>query len=117
MSKITIAILSGVQDGRTRHFDANENGQRHAEGWSLSIGRRDDNDLILRHDTFVSRQHAQVHLRGDQWILQDCDSTNGTFLENDKDFLSDERVTGEVTISIDQLFRVGRTWLRLQASE
>lgn len=117
MSKITIAILSGVQDGMTQQFDATEDGHHNADNWSLSIGRRDDNDLILRNDTFVSRQHALIHLRGTQWFLEDCQSTNGTFIEDDDDFLSDMRVTNEIPIDVEQLFRVGRTWLRLQLSE
>lgn len=117
METITIAVLSGVQDGHLFHLNSEDDGLYEGNQWTISIGRREDNDLILRTDTFISRQHALLRLGDAVWILEDCDSTNGTFLENDKDFLSDTRVTSETVLTLDQLFRVGRTWLRLQASE
>src|SRR5690606_2913792 len=77
---------------------------------------KDDNDLCLRNDTFVSRNHANLIWRDAGWWLEDKDSTNGTFLENNNDFFIDERVRGSVPIELGQLFRVGRTWLRIQVA-
>lgn len=47
---------------------------------NFSIGRADDNDLIL-DDSFASQHHAKVLATGDGFVLQDLDSTNGTFLD------------------------------------
>jgi pSer/pThr/pTyr-binding forkhead associated (FHA) protein len=48
-------------------------------GSGLSIGRADENDLVL-DDTTVSRQHALVLESGERWFLEDRGSFNGTFL-------------------------------------
>lgn len=42
-----------------------------------SIGRTDDN-FILLSDESISRQHATIERRGDQFILEDLNSSNGT---------------------------------------
>lgn len=46
------------------------------EGDSLTIGRSSDCDIELSHDA-VSRQHARLERRGDDWFLVDCGSVNG----------------------------------------
>jgi len=43
----------------------------------LRIGRADGNDLLLTDD-HVSGDHARVQASGDQWVLHDLKSTNGT---------------------------------------
>jgi len=45
----------------------------------LTIGRGADCDLVLQ-DTQVSRHHAQLRRYGDQWLLVDLGSTNGTLV-------------------------------------
>lgn len=85
--------------------------------WSLSIGRRDDNDICLRNDTYISRQHANLHWRGSDWWLEDSNSTNGTYIINETDFFEDQQVKGFIHLLEGQLFRVGRTWLRIQTTE
>ena len=45
------------------------------------------------------------------WYLEDCNSKNGTFVEDGDE---DVRVTEMLELSVGQLFRVGRTWLRIQ---
>lgn len=115
--ELIVMVMSGVEDGSLLKLRPDKTGELHDEQWSLSIGRRDENDLCLRNDTFVSRQHARLHWRDDRWWLEDCDSTNGTFLENMDDFFLDRRVKGIVPLDEGQLFRVGRTWLRIQPNE
>ena len=44
------------------------------------IGRGGENDLVL-DDREVSRQHAQLSKRGEQWLLTDLGSSNGTLLD------------------------------------
>lgn len=45
----------------------------------LIIGRGQDCDLVLQ-DTQVSRHHAELRRRGDQWFVVDLGSTNGTLV-------------------------------------
>jgi pSer/pThr/pTyr-binding forkhead associated (FHA) protein len=115
--KLQIMIMSGVQDGTLLSFSEGRDGRAEDDLWTLSIGRREDNDICLRNDTFVSRQHANIHWKHNQVVLEDCRSTNGTFAENPEDYFADERVTGTIALSNGQLFRIGRTWLRLQVAE
>lgn len=110
--QVEVTIMSGVDDGQ--HLDlAHENGdgQLNGERWTLNIGRREDSDICLRHDMFVSRLHARLHRNTAGWQLEDLNSTNGTFLETRGE---DERVTGTVPIRPGQLFRIGRTWLQIE---
>ncbi len=115
--QVQIMVMSGVNDGTLHTFDARYDGQLRNDRWTLTIGRRDDNDLCLREDVFVSRRHAHLIWCGHRWYLQDNESTNGTFTENHNDLFADERVTGTVELQPGQLFRIGRTWLRLQPLE
>jgi len=48
-------------------------------GNRLAIGRAQDNDVVL-DDPQVSRHHAQVVRRGNQIIVEDLGSTNGTLV-------------------------------------
>lgn len=43
---------------------------------SISIGRADDNTIVLQDGT-VSSHHAQVEKRGDTYLMVDNNSTNG----------------------------------------
>lgn len=60
------------------------NGPRSGEsftiGQSLRIGKAADNDVVLDHPT-VSRNHLTVRRQGDQFLVQDLGSTNGTFID------------------------------------
>lgn len=59
-------------------------------GTSLSIGRSDNNDVVLASPQ-VSRQHAKINRIGDKLYLQDLGSANGTFING-------ERVGKEATL-------------------
>ncbi len=109
--QVDIMVMSGVDDGLVLSFStANSDGVLEEDEWVITLGRRDDNDICLRNDTFSSRYHARLHLRG-SWWLEDCNSKNGTFLEDGDE---DARVSEMIELSDGQLFRVGRTWLRIQ---
>jgi DNA-binding response OmpR family regulator len=52
--------------------------------WSLGepvteVGRWEDNDVVI-DDRWVSRYHAQVRREGEQYVVQDLGSKNGTFV-------------------------------------
>jgi hypothetical protein len=48
-----------------------------------TIGRRPDSDVFL-DDVTVSRDHALLIRRGDQWYLDDCGSLNGTYVNRSR---------------------------------
>jgi DNA-binding NtrC family response regulator len=49
-------------------------------GEELRIGKAPDNDVVIDHPT-VSRNHLIIRRQGDRFLVQDLDSTNGTFLD------------------------------------
>ena len=49
------------------------------EGERMSIGRRPDSEVFL-DDVTVSRDHALLIRRGEDWYLDDCGSLNGTYV-------------------------------------
>jgi len=46
---------------------------------SLTIGRAPDNEVVIDHSS-VSRRHARLARRGNSYVVRDLDSTNGTWL-------------------------------------
>jgi predicted component of type VI protein secretion system len=115
--EVSVMIMSGVEDGTLLSFQSNTEGDNENGHWTLTVGRRDENDLTLRNDTFVSRTHARLHWKDNHWWLEDVNSTNGTFIELIEDFFTDRRVKGIVPVDVGQLFRVGRTWMRIQTAD
>ncbi|MGM7699829.1 FHA domain-containing protein FhaB/FipA [Microbacterium sp. A84] len=74
----------------------------------MTIGRSSESGLVIRDD-YTSSHHARLLLRGDSWIIQDLDSTNGTFLAG-------ARVSGApAPISIGDSIKVGATTFELRA--
>jgi pSer/pThr/pTyr-binding forkhead associated (FHA) protein len=53
------------------------------EGERMSIGRRPDSEVFL-DDVTVSRDHALLIRRGDEWYLDDCGSLNGTYVNRSR---------------------------------
>ena len=53
------------------------------DGERLSIGRRPDSEVFL-DDVTVSRDHALLIRRNDQWYLDDCGSLNGTYVNRSR---------------------------------
>jgi hypothetical protein len=49
----------------------------------LTVGRRPDSDVFL-DDVTVSRDHALLVRRGDEWYLDDCGSLNGTYVNRSR---------------------------------
>jgi hypothetical protein len=46
---------------------------------SVKVGRADDADVVIR-DKLVSRRHCEFAQHGDDWIVRDLGSQNGTFV-------------------------------------
>jgi CheY-like chemotaxis protein len=72
-----------------------------------TVGRADGN-LFQIIEPSVSGRHCEILLRGNEIIVRDLKSTNGTFIQG-------ERIT-EATLKPGQILRLGRVDLRLQIS-
>jgi hypothetical protein len=53
------------------------------EGERMTIGRRPDSAVFL-DDVTVSRDHALLVRRGDDWYIDDCGSLNGTYVNRER---------------------------------
>ena len=120
-ASITITLMSGPQDGLKLSFPAPPLGQKMA----LIIGRSDSCDIVLSYDSQVSRRHARLTCASNDdtiteglnerfgltFTLEDLGSRNGSYLDEQHS----RRLETEdpVELAPNQLFRVGRTWLRI----
>jgi len=75
-------------------------------GEQLTIGRSSDAGLIIRDD-YTSSHHARLLLWPDGWMIQDLDSTNGTFLDG-------ARVHGPTYVPLHTPVTVGATTFELR---
>lgn len=116
--EISITFMSGPRDGEKMSFDQPERGNDRI----ITIGRRETCDIHLGADNQVSRLHAKLGCESVevtssesvtspymlQFWLEDGGSRNGTFIEKNP-----EPIKARVTLRPGILFRIGRTWLRL----
>lgn len=116
--EISITFMSGPYDGKKLNFDQPPIGEEKV----IAIGRREGCDIHIPFDNQISRLHARVGCvavpttSGDSanrpfvlsFWLEDGGSRNGTYIENESD-----SITGRISLRPGALFRVGRTWLRL----
>lgn len=72
----------------------------------LTIGRSSESGLVVRDD-YTSSHHARLVLWGDQWMVQDLDSTNGTWHDG-------ARVAAPVPITVGAPIKVGATTFELR---
>jgi uncharacterized RDD family membrane protein YckC len=75
----------------------------------ISIGRDPSNDLVLS-DSMVSRRHAILEQRDDQYILRDNNSSNGTLVNGD-------RVDHEKPLRDGDLVAIGSSRLLFQVDD
>jgi len=73
----------------------------------LTIGRSSESGLVIRDD-YTSSQHARLVLWGDKWMVQDLDSTNGTWHDG-------QRVTAPVPVRVGAPIKVGATTFELRS--
>jgi pSer/pThr/pTyr-binding forkhead associated (FHA) protein len=71
-----------------------------------TIGRVEDNTFQIA-DPSVSSHHCEVHLRGSDIVIRDLNSTNGSFIGNDK-------ITEQI-LKPGQTLRLGQVELKLVA--
>ena len=75
---------------------------------TTTVGRVSDNAFEIP-EASVSSHHAEIILKGNDVLIRDLDSTNGTFI-------NDERVT-EAVLKPGQILRFGTIELRLDSGE
>jgi pSer/pThr/pTyr-binding forkhead associated (FHA) protein len=68
-----LVALCGPLTGRTFHLDEPV----------VSIGRRSANDIRLE-DRFVSRHHCLIRNAGEQHMIEDLTSANGTYVNGER---------------------------------
>jgi pSer/pThr/pTyr-binding forkhead associated (FHA) protein len=71
----------------------------------ISIGRQLSNDIIL-NDPHVSRNHCLIRSEGEQYVIEDLNSANGTYVNG-------ERVT-ESSLEEESLIQVGTSLFRFR---
>jgi pSer/pThr/pTyr-binding forkhead associated (FHA) protein len=72
----------------------------------LTIGRSSESGLVVRDD-YTSSHHARLVLWGEQWMIQDLDSTNGTWHDG-------ARVQAPTPVTIGAPIKVGATTFELR---
>jgi pSer/pThr/pTyr-binding forkhead associated (FHA) protein len=116
--EISITFMSGPLDGKTQRFEQPEIGEERV----LRIGRREGCEIHLPFDNQVSRIHARLGCKSTPvtasdsvtepyvlyFWLEDMSSRNGTYIERDR-----KALYGRVSVRPGTMFRIGRTWLRL----
>ena len=72
-----------------------------------TIGRVEDNSFQIAVGS-ISSHHAEIHLRGNEVVVKDLNSTNGTFING-------QQVTTEAVLKPGQTLRLGQVEMRLEA--
>jgi hypothetical protein len=72
----------------------------------ITIGRAQDSTLVL-DDDYASTNHCRIYQAGSDWVVEDLQSTNGTWLEK-------TRLTQATVLPIGAPFRVGRTEMQVR---
>ncbi len=113
ITAFVIMIMSGPDDGQ-KIFLSREYGDGNLlqdNSWVLLFGRREECDLSIPFDTQVSRRHAVLRVTDDRrFFLEDLGSLNGTFVGK-------VRIDEPTAVGRGELFRLGRTWMRIQPEE
>src|ERR1700744_6013403 len=73
-----------------------------------TIGRVEDNTFQIAQPS-VSSHHCEVLLRGNDVVIKDLNSTNGTFINN-------QQITTEGVLKAGQILRLGQVELRLETA-
>ena len=72
----------------------------------LTIGRASESGLVIRDD-YTSTHHARLLLWKDGWVIQDLDSTNGTYLDGN-------RVIVPTQVPVNTTVKIGTTSFELR---
>lgn len=84
-----LVLITGPRAGRTIRLDRE----------TLFIGRDPRNDVVIGHPQ-VSRRHALIIQQGEGWLVEDLNSTNGTFINR-------TRLTGPRSLTAGDTVELG----------
>ena len=101
---LTLTFMSGSRDGEVVQLATAGSPP------SVSIGRDAPCELLITDDPDLSRRHARILWNGLAWMLEDLNSSNGTFIG---EFQAASRLSAPTAIRDGQIFRVGLTRMRL----
>jgi pSer/pThr/pTyr-binding forkhead associated (FHA) protein len=73
-----------------------------------TVGRVSDNMFEIP-EASVSSHHAELHLRGNELLIKDLNSTNGTFINGEK--------VSEAVLKPGQILRLGMVEMRLETAD
>jgi hypothetical protein len=90
-----------ITDGENAGFELPLSGRE------VHIGRAANSDIVIT-DEYASTQHAKLVLMNDDWLIQDLNSTNGTFLAG-------TRVGTPAVVKLNTPVKVGKTVFELRA--
>ena len=100
-NRLTASLV--VADPAESSFDA---GEMIPLSTYTTVGRGADNALVI-DDSFTSSTHAEIVREGDDWLVRDLGSTNGTFVNgrrvNGQSWIrsGDEIAFGNVVVTFD----------------
>ncbi len=94
---VKLVVLSEGMTGRTHELKVDK----------TTIGRVDDNTFQIAEPS-VSSHHCEVLLRGNDVVVKDLNSTNGSFING-------EKIT-EAVLKPGQVLRLGQIEMRLEAA-
>lgn len=100
---------TGTSKGATRLVitgGAKEGMEIVLQGEELTIGRAGESGLVIRDD-YTSTYHARLLLWEDGWVVQDLDSTNGTYLDG-------KRVVVPTPVPLGATVKIGTTSFELR---
>jgi len=89
--------------------EGEEQGRRFSLRPVTALGRSHTNVLIIA-DAFASNHHALILWRDELWWLEDLDSHNGTYL-------NEQRLTQPLPLTSGDHIRIGATVLRFEIGE
>lgn len=105
---LTLTFMSGSRDGEVVQLETAGSPP------SVSMERDAPCELVISDDPDLSRRHARIFWSGSSWMLEDLDSSNGTFIG---EFQAARRLSGPTAIKDGHIFRVGLTRLRLGSAK
>jgi hypothetical protein len=97
MKILAIEVMNGPMDGLRFVFPPSG---------VMTIGRHPENDVALLLDHYVSRRHAKLTCEDGKYLLEDTNSSNGTWMNDKK--------VSTVEVPVGATFRVGNTYLELK---
>ena len=92
-------LMMTLANGEQRRLDLNDQ--------PITFGRGNDN-LVILDDDYTSTDHARISPRDKSWVIEDCGSTNGTWVDR-------KRITSATLIQPGQRIRIGKTELEVRA--